>query len=99
MRDMGLLQSALYRPQTEYYEDLAHMATALFESLISNHAFVDWNKRAAFSISDVFLRLNDWKLAVETDAAYTFIVGSLEKGPCDFDHLLPWIQQHTVIIS
>ena len=96
IRDMGLLESALYRPQTGYYADLTQMSAALFESLISNHAFVDGNKRAAFFFCDIFLRLNGWKLAVESDAAHTFIVGSLEGGSCNFDQLLPWIQQHTV---
>ena len=98
LRDMGLLESALFRPQTGYYADLAHMSAALFESLISNHAFVDGNKRAAFFFCDIFLRFNGWKLAVEPDAAHTFIVGSLENGSCDFDHLLPWIQQHAIKI-
>lgn len=62
LRDEGLLESALFRPQTGYYKDLAQMATALFESLISNHAFVDGTKRVAYFICDVFLRLNGWKL-------------------------------------
>ena len=96
IRDMGLLESALFRPQTVYYADLAQMSAALFESLISNHAFVDGNKRAAYFISDVFLRLNGWKLSVSSDNGYNFIVGSLEQGLCDFDHILPWIQQHLV---
>ncbi len=95
---MGLLESALFRPQTGYYADLAHMSAALFESLISNHAFVDGNKRAAYFICDIFLRINGWKLAVEPDAAYTFIISSLEDGCCNFDHLLPWIQQHAIKI-
>jgi death-on-curing protein len=94
LRDKGLLESALFRPQTGYYADLAQMAAALFESLISNHAFVDGNKRAAYFICDVFLRLNGWKLKVNTEVGYTFIVGSLEKGRCDYDHLLPWIEKH-----
>jgi death-on-curing protein len=94
LRDKGLLESALYRPQTGYYADLAQMAAALFESLISNYAFVDGNKRAAFFLCDVFLRLNGWKLKMSADAGYTFIVGSLEKGCCDYDHLLPWIRQY-----
>ena len=94
LRDKGLLESALFRPQTGYYADLAQMATALFESLISNHAFVDGNKRAAFFICDVFLRFNGWQLKVDAYDGYTFIVGSLEKGSCDYDHILPWIQQH-----
>ena len=94
LRDKGLLESALFRPQTGYYADLAQMAAALFESLISNHAFVDGNKRAAYFICDVFLRLNGWKLKMDTEVGYTFIVGSLEKGRCDYDNVLPWIQQH-----
>jgi death-on-curing protein len=94
LRDKGLLESALFRPQTGYYEDLVQMAAALFESLISNHAFVDGNKRVAFFTCDIFLRLNGWKLSVEPNSGYEFIVGSLEKGHCDYDHLLRWIQQH-----
>jgi death-on-curing protein len=94
LRDKGLLESALFRPQTGHYDDLAQMAAALFESLISNHAFVDGNKRVAFFFCDVFLRLNGWKLKVDSDSGYDFIVGSLERRQCDFEHLLPWIQQH-----
>jgi death on curing protein len=94
LRDKGLLESALFRPRTGYYADLAQMAAALFESLISNHAFVDGNKRAAFFTCDVFLRLNGWKLRVDTDAAHQFIVGSLEQGVLDYEHLVPWIEQH-----
>ena len=94
LRDKGLLESALFRPQTGYYDDLAQMAAALFESLISNHAFVDGNRRVAFFTCDIFLRLNGWKLSVEPNSGYKFIVGSLEKGHCDYDHLLQWIQQH-----
>ena len=94
IRDHGLLESALFRPQTGYYADLAQMSAVLFESLISNHAFVDGNKRVAFFICDVFLRLNGWKLSVDSNEGYEFIVGSLEKGVCDFEHLLPWIKQH-----
>ena len=94
LRDKGLLESALFRPQTGYYQDLARMAAALFESLINNHAFVDGNKRVAFFTCDVFLRLNGWKLSVKADEGYQFIVGSLDTGQCDYEHLVPWIQQH-----
>jgi death-on-curing protein len=94
LRDKGLLESALFRPQTGYYEDLAQMAAALFESLIINHPFVDGNKRMAFFSCDIFLRLNGWKLEVGADAGYVFILHSLEQNQCDYDHLVPWIQQH-----
>ena len=93
VRDLGLLESALFRPCTGYYQDIAEMATALFESLLMNHPFVDGNKRVAFFATDVFLRLNGWKLAVEANAAHDFIVGLLERNECDFERLLPWVRQ------
>ena len=92
VRDLGSLESALFRPRTGHYRDLAEMATALFESLLMNHPFVDGNKRVAFFASDVFLRLNGWKLGVEADAAHTFLTGLLGRGECDFERLLPWIR-------
>jgi death-on-curing protein len=98
VRDKGLLESALFRPQTGYYNDIAELAAALFESLILNHAFLDGNKRVAFFVTDTFLRLNGWKLSVETESAHTFIVGMLEQGDCSFDKLLPWIRESIVRI-
>ena len=92
IRDTGLLESALYRPQTGYYADLAEMAAALFESLLMNHPFVDGNKRVAFFATDVFLRLNGWKLRVDADEAHRFLIGLLEKGECDLKRLTPWIR-------
>jgi death-on-curing protein len=94
VRDPGLLESALYRPRTGYYADLAEMAAALFESLLMNHPFVDGNKRVAFFATDVFLRLNGWQLRVDADAAHRFLIGLLERRECDFQRLLPWIREH-----
>ena len=93
IRDQGLLESALYRPQTGYYGDLAEMAAALFQSLLLNHAFVDGNKRAAFFVTDIFLRLNGWKFSVDAASAYTFIVGMLEASDSDLDTILSWIKE------
>jgi death on curing protein len=96
VRDLGLLESALYRPRTGYYGDLAEMAAALFESLLMNHAFIDGNKRVAFFATDIFLRLNGWKLKVEPNAAHAFLIGLLERKECDFEHLLPWVRNSLV---
>jgi death-on-curing protein len=94
IRDRGLLESALFRPQTGYYEHVEEMAAAMFESLLVNHAFVDGNKRVAFFATDVFLRLNGWKLTVTADDGEQFIVGMLEAHDCSFDKILPWIREH-----
>lgn len=96
VRDAGLLESALYRPRTGYYEDLSAMAAALFESLLMNHPFIDGNKRIAFFATDVFLRLNGWRLDVDADEAHAFLIGLLEQGRSDYAHLLPWIRQNSV---
>jgi death-on-curing protein len=98
LRDPGLLESALYRPRTGYYQDLSAMATAMFESLLMNHPFIDGNKRVAFFATDVFLRLNGWKLEVDPDEAHAFIIGLLERGECDFERLLPWVREASVRI-
>ena len=96
VRDPGLLESALYRPRTGYYRDIAEMAAALFESLLMNHPFIDGNKRVAFFATDVFLRPNGWRLRVEPEKAHTFLIGCLEENRCDFEHLLPWIRDSLV---
>ena len=99
VRDLGLLESALYRPQTGYYRDLAETAAALFESLLMNHPFVDGNKRVAFFAADVFLRLNGWKLRVEAADAHRFLIGLLDEGEADYQHLLPWIRSALVALG
>ena len=91
IRDKGLLESAMYRPRTGYYADLGEMAAALFQSLLMNHAFLDGNKRAAFFVTDTFLRLNGWKLQAEAASANAFIVGMLEAGDCSFEEIRSWI--------
>lgn len=92
VRDHGLVESAIFRPQSGYYHTLEEMAAALFESLLINHPFVDGNKRVAFFAMDVFLRMNGWKLSVDAEAAHSFLMARFESGTCDFEHLLPWIR-------
>lgn len=93
IRDLGLLESALYRPQTGYYDNLDEMAAAMFESLIKNHPFVDGNKRVAFFATDVFLRMNGYKFQVEAALAHRFLMSLFDSNTCDIEHLLPWVSE------
>ena len=96
VRDFGLLESALFRPQTGYYNDLPEMAAAMFESLIKNHPFVDGNKRVAFFATDVFLRMNGYKLQVEAKSAHQFLMKLFDTDSCDLKHLQPWINKNII---
>ena len=98
VRDQGLLESALFRPQTGCYDDLPSMAAALYESLLLNHAFVDGNERVAFFATDVFLRLNGWKIAVDGNEAHRFLMTNLEAGIYDYRNLQTWIRENLAAI-
>ena len=93
VRDLGLLESALYRPRSGYYEDILEMASALCESLLMNHAFIDGNKRVAFFATDVFLRMNGWKIRATAEEAYDVLVGGLERGGLDREALEAWLRR------
>ncbi len=96
IRDLGLLESALYRPQTGYYDNLLHMSAALFESLLMSPPFSDGNKRAAFFMTDVFLRINDIKLNAQAIKAHAFIINQLENKQVNLQILYEWLQKNAV---
>jgi death on curing protein len=96
VRDLGLLESALFRPRTGYYADLVEMAAALFESLLMNHPFVDGNKRVAFFAVDVFLRINGFHIAVEADDAHQKIIRIIEEGTLVKESLETFLRQYTL---
>jgi len=92
VRDMGLLEAALYRPQTGYYTDLIEEAAALWESLGQNHPFVDGNKRTAFAVTYTFLAINGGRITAEALETYTFIIGLHEAGTFNFVQLTKWLR-------
>lgn len=78
VRDVGLIEAAVARPQASFdgqrvYPDAVHMAAALVESLVCNHALVDGNKRLGLACLIVFLRLNGRRLTMTNDQAYDLI--------------------------
>jgi death-on-curing protein len=99
VRDPGLLEAALYRPQTGYYADLVEEAAALWESLAQNHPFIDGNKRTAFAATYTFLAINGAQLTADAGETYAFISGLHEKGAFNFGALAPWLRQHVKIDS
>ncbi len=93
VRDHGLVDSAVYRPRSGYYDELLSMAAALFESLLMNHPFVDGNKRVAFFATDVFLRINGFHIDVKPDRAHAHLIGLMERREADKNHLERWLRR------
>ncbi len=94
VRDQGLLEAALYRPQTGYYADLVEEAAALWESLSQNHPFLDGNKRTAFAATITFLAINGTRLIAGSDETIDFLASLYESNQLTFDMLVPWLRNH-----
>lgn len=80
VRDLGLMQSAVFQPQVTFegqdlYPTLFLKAAALLTSLIRNHPFVDGNKRTAITSAALLLRQNGYSLSTTNDALETYVVG------------------------
>lgn len=97
VRDAGLLEAALYRPQTGYYADLIEETAALWESLAQNHPFVDGNKRTAFAATYTFLAINGAQLIADAEDTYVFILRLYETGTFGFGTLVPWLRDNVAI--
>ncbi len=94
VRDRGLLEAALYRPQTGYYADLIEEAAALWESLAQNHPFIDGNKRTAFTATYTFLAINGGLITAKAEPTHAFIIGLYEAGTFDFEPLTHWLREN-----
>lgn len=97
VRDRGLLEAALFRPQTGYYADLVEQAAALWESISQNPPFIDGNKRTAFAAAYTFLVINGVSLTASAAETEDFLVGLYAAGTLDFARLTAWLREHTVI--
>jgi death-on-curing protein len=94
VRDPGLLEAALFRPQTGYYADLIEEAAALWESMSQNHPFIDGNKRTAFAATYTFLVINGARLTADAQETEDFVLGLYEGNQFTFDKLVPWLRAH-----
>lgn len=94
VRDRGLLEAALYRPQTGYYADLIEEAAALWESLAQNHPFIDGNKRTAFAVTYTFLAINGGRITADPLPTHEFIIDLHEAREFNFEHLTDWLRHN-----
>lgn len=101
LRDAGLLESALARPQqlAAYgTPDVFDLAAAYAFGIAKNHPFVDGNKRTAFLLAEGFLRLHGQHLGASDEQALVAMLG-LASGELGQDKFAAWLRQNAAEIK
>lgn len=99
IRELTLLESALFRPQTtfsdqELYPTIFDKAAAMLHSLVMNHPFVDGNKRTGTAAMIIFLELNGLELKV-TQKDLVNMVLQIEDKTLDLEQIAEWLEEHS----
>lgn len=99
LRDLGLLESAIARPESTYggeelYPSLLEKAGALMHSLLMNHPFIDGNKRTAVFSAMTFLELNGISFIAEQKEVVIFAVRVAEEKLSTED-IASWLEKHS----
>ena len=96
IRDMGMLESALGRPQNKFAygeTDLAVLAAAYGFGVARNHPFIDGNKRTSLMVIYTFLGINDVEFFVP-EAEFATIILDLAAGEVSEESLARWIRDN-----
>ena len=97
VRDNGLLDSALARPQNAFHYDglgdVAELAASYAFGLAKNHPFIDGNKRMAFMAVGLFLAINGWELNAEPVEAIRAVL-ALSGGEIGEGEFAAWLRLH-----
>ena len=99
IRDLNALKAAILRPYSTFdgkdlYPTIYDKATALVESLVNNHAFIDGNKRIGYVMLRFFLMESGYDLSASQTEKYNFII-EISKGNLDFESIKTWIVQNS----
>jgi len=99
VRDKGLLESAVFRPQAsafgqDAYPTLFEKCAALGYSLIQNHPFVDGNKRTGFAATHLMLLINGYDLT-STSNEEIVMAESVASGKMREPDIILWLKQHS----
>lgn len=99
IRDLGLIESAVGRPQATFggedlYPTIFDKAAALFQSLLFNHAFVDGNKRTATVSVARFLSKNGYEINATLKDLVAFPILVENKHP-SLENITDWLKSNT----
>lgn len=99
LRDLALLESAIFRPQSsfsskELYKTIFDKTAALMHSLILNHPFIDGNKRTGIVSALVFLELNGFRLEVGTKELIKTAL-KIESKKLNLENVAKWLESNS----
>jgi death-on-curing protein len=99
IRDINLLSSAIYMPESNFggqylHETIPAMAAAYAFHISQNHPFIDGNKRVALASSLVFLDINGYEFDCENDTLYNEIM-RVAKGKAKKEELIKFYEKHS----
>jgi death-on-curing protein len=102
VRDLGLLESAVARPQVtfdgkELYADVFIKAAALMDSLVNNHPFADGNKRTGVMSAGLFLLINGYKLKIPSTAMADITMRVATKK-VTIEKLAQWMRKNSRLV-
>ena len=102
VREMGLLQSALARPQIAYHYNqvisLSKLAACYAYGIAKNHAFIDGNKRTAYVVMRTFLVINSFEINATREEKYLTIY-DLAQGNLTEEELADWIESKLMVLK
>jgi death-on-curing protein len=103
VRDLGLLLSAVGRPQASFegqdlYPDLFSKAAALLDSLIRNHPFIDGNKRTGVSAAGVVLVRNGFHLTASNPDLEALAI-AVAQSKTTIEAIASWLREHSVLME
>jgi death-on-curing protein len=101
VRDRGLLESALARPQNlvAYGDpDLADLAVAYAAGIARNHPFVDGNKRTAWVVAETFVELNGREIDVDDASLYPEML-ALAEGRIEEKEFAAWLRPRIALLK
>ena len=98
IRDIGLLESTLARPfatfdDNDLYPNPTEKASAILESIVINHPFIDGNKRTAYTLMRLILLENGLDIFASQESKYDLVI-SASTGKFRFDEIKNWIQSN-----
>ncbi len=100
IRDMGMLESAVERPNAtfggeELYPTITSKAAAILESIVKNHPFVDGNKRTGWLACFAIMEMNGYNFMLTQDEAYDFVI-KVASSHLEFEDITLFLELHSI---